>query len=148
MKEPKGTRMQVVKGFADLLSFLSDKLGPSTELLPRCKYVQPRRDEIECHWPKWRKNHWVCCLVHKQNIDARDIPPLVIFKLYPDGVFYLLMHDRDGSPFYTESSGLTVEGEPEENKIRAYFQALAYGPRGDIIADHLISQTRLQEEVA
>lgn len=148
MNEPAGTRMQVVKGFSDLTyNFLNEKLGPSHEIKPGCKFSSRRRHSVECHWPKWENDHWVCSYVLDENMERRHVLPLATIQLWPDGYFQLMLCDRDGKNVVREVSRLSSRDEKEE-PVRAYFWDMADGPWGSRLAQHLIEQTKLLKKEA
>jgi len=141
--EPKGTRMQVVKGFSDLtFNFLDKQLGEPMEKPPHCKYYRPRRHQLVCHSPKWEGDHWVCSYVLDVNEEKPHIPPLAILELAPNGRFVLTLYDRNGRQRLDYVGTLRPEGAHKDEQVRAYYCEFAAGKYGKILAEHLVEQTK------
>jgi hypothetical protein len=147
MKEPKGTRIQVVQGFADLTwNFLNEHLGQPMEKQPRSKYYRPRRHQIECHSPKWEDDHWTCCYILDEHAGKPYYRPLAIIKFWPDGTVELTLSTRDAKAVGCFTHKLVppddiLKGE----EIRAWFWGFADSEYGIKLAAHLVEQTTLRK---
>lgn len=147
MKEPKGTRMQVVKGFSDLTwNFLNHELGQPMHKLPGCKHYKPRRHQVECHSPKWEGDHWVCSYVLDEHVDEPQHSPLATIEFWPDGRFELRLFTRDdkvaGIYVYHFEPPADV---PRDEKVRSFFWSLMDSGHGKRLAEHLVENTELRE---
>jgi len=107
MEEPEGTRMQVVKGFSELV------YPGIHEALP-----MPRKD-VDLYWPKWLGEHWRCAF-HVDDF------PAVIINLWPSGTCQFIMLESSG---VTKDSFKTTfpQQPPERNKdfAKFYFEEIA-----------------------
>ena len=131
--EPEGTRMPVVKGFADLLwCFLEPNLppqwGPDRRL----------RRGLYCHHPKWRGDHWDAWF----TLDTEDGPLLASIRLTPAYACRLLLYAADGVPRVLEAD--LAAHRPDD--LQDAFHALA-NELGDALLDHLDVMTRIPEGV-